>query len=170
LSGQARSLWRPGTIVNALFPDVPVGVGVIMVAIWVVRLHHARRYAGRYPARFHPDVLHGWRHGADFLLPVQGAVGGWEGITSITSTLYNPNPFTLLPDMAGEAGYLGYFGASGWMYWGAAWMAIGLGSVPTQDLFQRSMSARNESTAVWGTYLAGVLYLFFGIMSPWLAS
>ncbi|MCK7506370.1 MAG: hypothetical protein MZV70_21490 [Desulfobacterales bacterium] len=38
--------------------------------------------------------------------------------------------------------------------------------MPTQDLFQRSMSARNESTAVWGTYLAGVLYLFFGIMSP----
>jgi solute:Na+ symporter, SSS family len=52
------------------------------------------------------------------------------------------------------------------MYWGAAWMAIGLGSVPTQDLFQRSMSARNESTAVWGTYMAGALYLFFGIMSP----
>ncbi len=46
------------------------------------------------------------------------------------------------------------------------WMAIGFGSVPTQDLFQRSMSARNESTAVWGTYLAGALYLFFGIMSP----
>jgi Na+/proline symporter len=45
-------------------------------------------------------------------------------------------------------------------------MSIGLGSVPTQDLFQRSMSARNESTAVWGTYLAGVLYIVFGIMSP----
>ena len=28
------------------------------------------------------------------------------------------------------------------------------------------MSARNESTAVWGTYFAGALYLFFGIMSP----
>ena len=68
--------------------------------------------------------------------------------------------------MQGEAGYLGYFGSMGWMYWIAAWMAIGFGSVPTQDLFQRSMSARNESTAVWGTYMAGVLYLFFGIMSP----
>jgi Na+/proline symporter len=54
----------------------------------------------------------------------------------------------------------------GWMYWIAAWLSIGLGSIPTQDLFQRSMSARNESTAVWGTYMAGGLYLFFGIMSP----
>lgn len=68
--------------------------------------------------------------------------------------------------MAGDAGYLGYFGPMGWMYWVAAWLSIGLGSIPTQDLFQRSMSARNESTAVWGTYFAGVLYLFFGIMSP----
>ena len=93
-------------------------------------------------------------------------VGGWSGLTGIESTLYNPNPFTLLPDMAGEGGYLGYFGSMGWMYWIAAWLSIGLGSIPTQDLFQRSMSARNESTAVWGTYMAGGLYLFFGIMSP----
>ncbi|MCK7506371.1 MAG: hypothetical protein MZV70_21495 [Desulfobacterales bacterium] len=42
---------------------------------------------------------------------VLSQVGGWDGMTSITSTLYNPKPFTLLPDMAGEAGYLGYFGA-----------------------------------------------------------
>ena len=65
------------------------------------RLHHARRYAGRYPARLHPDVLHCWRHGSDFWLLLY-QVGGWEGLTSISSTLYNPKPFTLLPDMAGR--------------------------------------------------------------------
>ena len=48
----------------------------------------------------------------------------------------------------------------------AAWMAIGLGSVATQDLMQRSMAARNQATSVYGSYGAGVLYLFFGIMSP----
>jgi len=52
------------------------------------------------------------------------------------------------------------------MYWLAAWMAIGLGSVATQDLMQRSMAARNQATSVYGSYFAGVLYLFFGIMSP----
>jgi len=67
--------------------------------------------------------------------------------------------------MAGE-GYLGYTGVTGWMYWLAAWMAIGLGSVATQDLMQRSMAARNQATSVYGSYGAGVLYLFFGIMSP----
>lgn len=154
-----------GTIVNALFPDVPLALGVILVAIWVT----GYTMLGGMLADTVLDFMQMFFTAGGMALIfffVQGAVGGWEGITSITSTLYNPKPFTLLPDMAGEAGYLGYFGASGWMYWGAAWMAIGLGSVPTQDLFQRSMSARNESTAVWGTYLAGVLYLGFGILSP----
>ncbi len=67
--------------------------------------------------------------------------------------------------IAGE-GYLGYTGATGWMYWVAAWMAIGLGSVATQDLMQRSMAARNQATSVYGSYGAGILYLVFGIMSP----
>ncbi len=73
-------------------------------------------------------------------------------------------PFRLLPSVTD--GYLGYTGTTGWMYWVAAWMAIGLGSVATQDLMQRSMAARNQATSVYGSYFAGVLYLFFGIMSP----
>lgn len=154
-----------GTIVNALFPNIPLEIGVVLIALWVT----GYTMLGGMLADTLLDFMQMFFTAGGMALIfffVQGAVGGWEGITSITETLYNPKPFTLLPDMAGDAGYLGYFGASGWMYWGAAWMAIGLGSVPTQDLFQRSMSARNESTAVWGTYLAGVLYLFFGIMSP----
>ncbi len=154
-----------GTIVNALFPDVPVTLGVLLVAVWVT----GYTMLGGMLADTLLDFIQMFFTAGGMALIfgfVLYQVGGWEGLMSIDATLYNPKPFTLLPDMAGEAGYLGYFGASGWMYWGAAWMAIGLGSVPTQDLFQRSMSARNESTAVWGTYLAGVLYLFFGIMSP----
>jgi Na+/proline symporter len=45
-------------------------------------------------------------------------------------------------------------------------MAVGLGSLPAQDLLQRSMSAKNEATAVHGTYMAGILYGVFGILSP----
>lgn len=93
-----------------------------------------------------------------------GAVGGWQGLVTGAGSTYVSNPFTLLP-MAGE-GYLGYTGATGWMYWLAAWMAIGLGSVATQDLMQRSMAARNQATSVYGSYGAGVLYLVFGVMSP----
>jgi SSS family transporter len=96
-------------------------------------------------------------------LAVFNAAGGISGFQNAGST-YVSEPFTLLP-IAGE-GYLGYTGSTGWMYWLAAWMAIGLGSVATQDLMQRSMAARNQATSVYGSYFAGVLYLFFGIMSP----
>jgi len=92
------------------------------------------------------------------------AVGGWSGMVAGAGSTYVSEPFNLLP-IAGE-GYLGYTGTTGWMYWVAAWMAIGLGSVATQDLMQRSMAARNQATSVYGSYFAGFLYLFFGIMSP----
>lgn len=92
------------------------------------------------------------------------AVGGWPGLFENAGSLYVSDPFTLMP-IANE-GYLGYQGPMGWMYWLAAWMAVGLGSVATQDLMQRSMAARNQATSVYGSYFAGFLYLFFGIMSP----
>lgn len=154
-----------GTIVNALFPAVPIQVGMILVAVWVTGY---TMLGGMLADTLLDFIQMFFTAGGVTLifLFVLNQIGGWDAMAGISSTLYNPRPFTLLPDMAGEAGYLGYFGSMGWMYWVAAWMAIGLGSVPTQDLFQRSMSARNESTAVWGTYMAGALYLFFGIMSP----
>ena len=154
-----------GTIVNALFPKVPIEVGMILVAVWVV----GYTMLGGMMADTILDFMQMFFTAGGITLIflfVLSELGGWSALSGITETLYNPKPFTLLPDMAGDAGYLGYFKSMGWMYWAAAWMAIGFGSVPTQDLFQRSMSARNEATAVHGTYLAGILYLFFGIMSP----
>lgn len=154
-----------GTIVHALFPSVPIEVGMVLVAVWVT----GYTMLGGMLADTLLDFIQMFFTAGGVMLIflfVLNQVGGWDAMTNISGTLYNPKPFTLLPDMQGEAGYLGYFGSMGWMYWIAAWMAIGFGSVPTQDLFQRSMSARNESTAVWGTYMAGALYLFFGIMSP----
>lgn len=92
------------------------------------------------------------------------AVGGFAGMVEGAGSTYVAEPFRILPSVS--EGYLGYTGMTGWMYWLAAWMAIGLGSVATQDLMQRSMAARNQATSVYGSYGAGFLYLFFGIMSP----
>ena len=46
----------------------------------------------------------------------------------------------------------------------AAWITIGLGSIPQQDVFQRVMSARNEQTAVTAAYLSGGMYLTIGFI------
>jgi solute:Na+ symporter, SSS family len=41
----------------------------------------------------------------------------------------------------------------------AAWITIGFGSIPQQDVFQRVMSARSEKVAVRASYLGGFMYL-----------
>ncbi len=41
----------------------------------------------------------------------------------------------------------------------AAWITIGLGSIPQQDVFQRVMAARSENVAVRAAYLSGAMYL-----------
>ncbi|MEZ0323024.1 MAG: sodium:solute symporter family protein [Hydrogenothermaceae bacterium] len=40
-----------------------------------------------------------------------------------------------------------------------AWIIIGLGSIPGQDLFQRFMSSKSEKVAIYSSYLAGLMYL-----------
>lgn len=46
----------------------------------------------------------------------------------------------------------------------AAWITIGLGSIPQQDIFQRVMAAKDEKTAVRASYLSGVMYLTIGFI------
>lgn len=49
----------------------------------------------------------------------------------------------------------------------AAWVTIGLGSIPQQDIFQRIMSAKSERTAIQASYWGAVMYLtvaFFPLM------
>jgi SSS family transporter len=46
----------------------------------------------------------------------------------------------------------------------AAWSVLGLGSIPSQDVFQRSMSSNSVKTAVWSCYFAAVLYLTIAML------
>jgi SSS family transporter len=46
----------------------------------------------------------------------------------------------------------------------AAWITIGLGSIPGQDVFQRVMAAKDERTAVRSSYLGGAMYLTIGFI------
>lgn len=45
----------------------------------------------------------------------------------------------------------------------AAWITIGLGSIPQQDIFQRVMAAKSADTAVKASYLGGMGYLVIGL-------
>lgn len=46
----------------------------------------------------------------------------------------------------------------------AAWITIGLGSIPQQDVFQRIMAAKSATVAVRSAHLSGVMYLTFGFI------
>ena len=51
-----------------------------------------------------------------------------------------------------------------WMFYIAAWITIGLGSIPQQDVFQRVMSAKSEKTAMRASYLSAAMYLSIAAM------
>ncbi|WP_038030745.1 sodium:solute symporter family protein [Thermonema rossianum] len=52
----------------------------------------------------------------------------------------------------------------------AAWFTIGLGSIPSQDIFQRIMAARDEATARRSAYVSALLYLTVGLLPLLLAA
>ncbi len=89
-------------------------------------------------------------------------VGGWDAFVGMAGAQYGSQPFALWP--VKDEGYLGYTGGLGIFYYLAAWMAIGLGSIPAQDYLQRTCAAKGEGTAVKSTYFAAILYLLLGII------
>ncbi len=64
-------------------------------------------------------------------------------------------------------GFYRFWPKGGWhstLHYIAAWITIGLGSIPQQDVFQRVMAARSAPTAVRASYLSAVLYLTIGLI------
>lgn len=46
-----------------------------------------------------------------------------------------------------------------WILYFSAWITIGWGSIPQQDVFQRVLSAKSENTAVRGSVISAFMYL-----------
>lgn len=51
-----------------------------------------------------------------------------------------------------------------WLEYLRAWLIIGVGSIATQDLMQRSFAARSERVAQYSAYFAALAYLTFGMI------
>jgi SSS family transporter len=56
-----------------------------------------------------------------------------------------------------------------WSNWVAAWLTLGLGSLASQDIFQRVNSARSERAAVSSTYFGAVFYGLIAILPLFIA-
>ena len=51
-----------------------------------------------------------------------------------------------------------------WLTYSAAWMTIGLGSIPQQDIFQRVMSAKSAKVASKASLAAGMMYVSIAML------
>lgn len=78
------------------------------------------------------------------LISVSLEMGGFSNIIAATP----PEFFRLTPD----------FVLQDWIVYIAAWMALGLGSIPQQDVYQRVMSAKSATIARWASIGGGLLY------------
>ena len=85
----------------------------------------------------------------------------------------------LLPLVVGDAGgvavvldrlpeaklrFLPTGGLLEWCLFVQAWLIIGIGNLPGQDLMQRALAAKDERVAQWGAYFGGLLYLGVGLI------
>lgn len=89
-------------------------------------------------------------------------IGGLLALLLFALNLYGWQPEAL------PAGHLHVVpqegGSVAWLNYLAAWLAIGWGSLPQQDVYQRINSARSERIAVRASLWAGVLYLTIGFI------
>jgi Na+/proline symporter len=160
-----------GTILH-YFIGIPLGAGIIIAtAVLVIYTYMGGMWAVALTDVFQMIIL---TVGMIIMLLVAvPLVGGWEAVFSndpafnmlgINQWSFIPTPESAADKTLENAGYFYYTGYAGWFYWIAAWLAIGLGSIPAQDLMQRVLSAKDEKTASYSSYLGGLLYVTVGMM------
>lgn len=93
------------------------------------------------------------------------------GLVVVTAVLFADVDMASLIDRAPDNyfQFLPEGTSTGWLNWFAAWITIGLGSIPGQDIYQRVMSSKSERVAVHSSLMAGILYLTVGLMPLFLA-
>ncbi|MFN7748796.1 MAG: sodium:solute symporter family protein, partial [Cyclobacteriaceae bacterium] len=76
--------------------------------------------------------------------------GGWDTVMASVPA----DRFQFLPEAT----------PGGIMTWLAAWSVLGLGSIPSQDVYQRAMSSGSARTAEYSCYIAAALYLTVALL------
>lgn len=85
------------------------------------------------------------------MLELVGQIGGWQQMIAKTPEDF----FRFTPKENTIPSWVAYFGA---------WITIGWGSIPQQDVFQRTLSAKSEKVAVNSAYWSAIMYLSIAAM------
>lgn len=140
----AAQLVACGIIIHAVMPGVSVEAGVIASAIVVFG---CTATGGLWSVSitdfFHVIIIIiGLIACVCVLVP---EAGGFSNIMSATPSGF----FDFHPDRS----------INGWLVHVAAWITIGLGSIPQQDVYQRVMASKTETVAVRSSLLGALMYL-----------
>lgn len=87
------------------------------------------------------------------------------GLAVVLGIFYNQTSFTEIIEKS-EKGFFAFVNLKkvSWWEWFGAWITVGLGSIASQDVYQRVISAKSEKVAVRASITSGFLYLFIGVI------
>jgi solute:Na+ symporter, SSS family len=133
-----------GLILHTLMPDIPLWAGISISAFFVT-LYTV--YGGMWSVSY-----------TDFFQTLFIIAG----LICVLVSVWNEGPG--IPEIMRNtpSGFFDFFPSGGektWIAWLVAWITLGLGSIPQQDVFQRVMSSRTEKIAVGSSLTAGFLYV-----------
>ena len=149
-----------GTLLK-VFTGLPLGWGIVISAAVVI----VYTYMGGMWSVTITDVIQMMILSIGLIIILPFAVdhiGGWSHLFTKAGNWSGLPSWAMAPTR--DAGYLGYFGIPGWFYYVGAWLSIGLGSIPAQDLMQRVLAAKSDKVACRSGYYAALLYLTIGMI------
>jgi SSS family transporter len=145
-----------GLVINVLFPDYltlnqSIVVGAVIVTIYTM-------FGGMWSVAL-TDVIQTVAIivGLILVAALMGHRAG--GIDVVIDHAYREGKLNLFPHLT----------ASAWMVAIGQFLTMALGSIPQQDVFQRVTSAKNEKTALIGTFGGGVFYFCFAFVPMFIA-
>ncbi len=112
-----------------------------------------------------------WSVALTTLVQMTVIVAGLLWIAKLTGDMPAVNGVAPVIDHARAAGKFEFWPPLEWaavITFIAGLLTMGLGSIPQQDVFQRTNAGKNETVAVWGTVIGGVLYFLFAAVPIYL--
>jgi SSS family transporter len=145
-----------GLVINVLFPDyltlnqsIIVGAAIVTVytlfgGMWSVALTDVVQTAAIVAGLIIVALLMGDRAG---------------GVDSVIAHAHAAGKLNLFPHVT----------AAAWLVFIGEFLTMALGSIPQQDVFQRVTSAKDEKTAIIGTFGGGLFYFAFAFVPMFIA-
>ncbi|MFM9966477.1 MAG: sodium:solute symporter family protein [Planctomycetaceae bacterium] len=145
-----------GLVINVLFPEYLTLNQSIMVGAAIVTVY--TMFGGMWSVAL-TDVIQTVAIVVGLILVAALLGHRAGGIDVVIAHAYEKGKLNLFPHAT----------ASAWLIAIGQFLTMGLGSIPQQDVFQRVTSAKNERTALIGTFGGGIFYFCFAFVPMFIA-